>query len=222
MIDLRCLSTIADAGLRPDPEQGREWLRQELSRGEYQQSPLARLRDWFFDQLDRILGQASGASALSTLAAVLILAVLLVVVVLVVRATRREGSGRAFGEQGSALVGSVLSAQEHRRRAEEALAGGRPEETVVEAVRAITRRLVDRVVLADGPGTTAHEMAGTAGAAFPEQAARLRDVADSFDRVHYGQRSATTEEARAALALDDELIGVRPVAAAAVVSAVPR
>ena len=70
-------------------------------------------------------------------------------------------------------------------------------------------RQVERARIDDVPGATAHELAGLLAEATPALADRLRAAADRFDLVLYGDRPATADEARAVLALDDDLVGVR-------------
>ena len=53
-------------------------------------------------------------------------------------------------------------------------------------------------------------MSAVAGRAFPAQAVTLREVADLFDRVQYGARSATRDEAQKVLDLHEGLLRTAP------------
>ena len=104
------------------------------------------------------------------------------------------------------LTDEVISADELRARAEAALAEGRHEDAVVDGFRAVATRQVERGRLADTPGATAHEVAVALGREFPHLRQRVEDGGTLFDAVLYGDRPATAAQARAVLALDDELL----------------
>jgi hypothetical protein len=101
------------------------------------------------------------------------------------------------------------TAAELRARAEAALAAGRAADAVVDGFRALTTRQIERGRIDDRPGATAHEVAHSLGASFPEQRPRVDDSAYLFDLVRYGERPATHEQASRVLELDDDLAAVR-------------
>ena len=82
---------------------------------------------------------------------------------------------------------------------------------MLEAYRAIARSAVERTLLDDLPGRTAHEVAVALVPVFPASAASLATAADVFDAVRYGRRAARVESARDRLALDAALATTRPV-----------
>jgi hypothetical protein len=124
-------------------------------------------------------------------------------------ASRARRTARAAGADRAVLTAEVVTAAQLRARAEAALTEGRAAEAVVEGFRALTVRQVERGRLTEAPGATAHEVATRLAAEHPPYADRVASAAGLFDSVLYGGRPATPEQARAVLALDDDLAGVR-------------
>lgn len=192
--------------MRPDPDQARAWLESELAKAEYhQQGLLQRFLDWLDGLWARLATAASDAGGLSTVLAVALALVVVAVALLVVPRIRR--TPRNGNDDRPVLGGERTSADEHRHRAEVALAEARHSDAVVEGMRALARRMVDRGVLEDTPGSTAHEIALAVADAFPDHRDHLVAVADLFDAVQYGEAAASAEEARNLLTLHDELRG---------------
>lgn len=190
--------------MRPDPDQARSWLESELSKAEYhQQSLLERLQAWLMELWAHLTAAASGASGLSMAAAVTLALVVIALACVVVPRIRRTPAVRR--DHKAVLHPQQVSADEHRSRAEAALAAGDYAEAVVEAMRALARRMVDRGVLEETPGSTAHEIAVAVAEAFPAEKPRLLTAAGLFDAVQYGGESATAEQASSILALHDDL-----------------
>lgn len=196
--------------MRPDPDEARRWLARELLKPEYQPDPITRMKDWFYDRLDEILNQAFNTGGFSVIAGTVILVLLVALIVFIVIRLRRDPTTTTSEPTGSAPLGADRSAAAHYAAARAALAEGNHEAAVVEGVRATAQSLVERTILVPTPGTTAREMSAVAGRAFPAQAASLREVADIFDRVQYGARSATRAEAEKVLAVHDALTRAAP------------
>ena len=199
---------VTVTALRPEPGPARAWLRRELSRPEYHRSLLERFFGWVGDVWDALRGAALDATPLSTAAAVVVVVLLLVVVGLLVSRVRREPVSPLDGDP--VVVTGSGTPEEHRARAEAALAAGAVDRAIVEAFRALALRAVARGVLEDRPGLTAHELARDLQPAFPEQAEQLRRAAQLFDLVFYGDQPAAAGDARAVLDLDDTLRTTRP------------
>jgi hypothetical protein len=204
------LALIPTAGgpIRPDPSAARTWLERELSRPEYRQSPVERLLGWLGDRWDALQAAALGASPLSTGAAVLLLVVLAVLVGLVAARVRRAPPG--VPAAGPVLGSASVSAQEHRRGAEAAMAAGDHDRAVVEAFRTIAARAVERGLLEERPGRTARELATDLDPVLPAHADELTRASALFDQVFYGHRSAVAGEPSTLLDLDDALREARP------------
>ncbi len=199
---------VTDPPLDPSGGDGRSLLRRELLKPEYNdQALISRFVDWLRDKILDGVGAASGSPPYTAFATMVVAVALVLALVWLAARVRRSHAGP--GSAGPALGGERLSANELRRRAEAALDAGRSEEALVDAFRALAVRQVERARIEDVPGATAHELAVLLAEAFGPQAGRLRDTADRFDLVLYGHRAATPDQARAVLALDDDLVGVR-------------
>jgi hypothetical protein len=198
-----------DPPLDPTSAQAREWLEAELRKGSYHESPglLQRLWDWLSDVL---LSTTTGGSLPWWTVWLAVLVGVGVVALLVARSVRAERRMRGPRDRG-VLEGPVRPASEHRAAARAALADGDADTAVLEGYRAIARSAVERTLLDDLPGRTAHEVSVDLGPAFPVHTAALASAADAFDAVRYGRRSASVDTARAVLALDDDLSRARPV-----------
>jgi hypothetical protein len=193
--------------LVPSPDDARSQLRRELVRPEYHdQQLLDRLLRWVDRWFGRTVDAASGAPPLSAAAAVLVGVLLVVGIGVLVSRLRRTPQAAAAG---AVLTDEAVTAAELRARARAALAEERYEDAVVEGFRALTVGQVERGRLDDRPGATAHEVAVALAADHPRLADRVGAGAVLFDRVRYGEREATREQALAVLGLDDELTGVR-------------
>ena len=205
---LRALASPAGAPLDPSPDEAQSWLERELLHPEYhQQNVVERLLTWLDRLIGRGLAAAELASPLSTLAAMVVFLLLLGALVWLLSRTQR--TRRARSTIGPVLGRDVISAAELRARAEAALTGGRPAEALVDGFRALAVRQVERGRLDDSPGATAHEVAMSLAAEFPQHGERVGENARLFDLVRYGDRPATPEQATGVLTLDDELAGAR-------------
>lgn len=197
-----------DPPLDPTSAQAREWLEAELRKGVYREDPslLERLWDWASRALAGTTAEG-GLPAWTIWLAVLVgVAVVALVVARSVRAERRMTGPRRAG----VLDGPVRPAAEHRAAAKAALAAGDADTAVLEGYRAIARSAVERTLLDDLPGRTAHEVSVALFPVFPPYAGSLAFAADTFDAVRYGRRPASADAARAVIALDDDVSQARP------------
>lgn len=194
----------------PSPDEARDLLRTELDRPEYRPSLLERLRTWLSELFDAIFGGLGGAS-LPTWWILLILAglgaALVALVVWIVLRGRRE---RGTVETDGVFGGRRRSAAGHRATAELALAEGRHDDAVVEAVRALAAGLIERALLADTPDLTVHELTLTAGSRFAGERDGLLRTGRAFDEVRYGDRHVDQRTAEEAVALERRISAARP------------
>ncbi len=201
--------------LEPTEEEARRWLVEELSRPEYaaaRPSLLDRAVEWLVDLLTRQSVPAAGdalALTLVTLLVVVVLAVVLRSVGPVRLGGRRARDGAVFDDT------VVLSATEHRTRADRLAAEQRWEDAVRERFRAIVRALEERAVLDERPGRTADESVHEAGLALPTLVEALRSAARTFDDVSYGGRDADARQHQTLVDLDRAVQAARPPALAA-------
>jgi len=171
----------------------REAAQRELSKGIYHADDpgvFERLVDRIVGWLDDRLAQAAGLAPGGTLGLLALLVVLAAAVALILW---RTGPLRRANVRGGPTldVSALVSADEHRRRADAHGHDGRYAEAVRERMRAIVRELEDRGVLEPRPGRTADEVARDAGTVVPAVAADLRAAARLFDEIWFGGRPAT-------------------------------
>ena len=196
--------------LDPSSEQAREWLREELSSGGYttEPSPWQRFVEWLRDALSPDVAVGGG---LPGWVLPLVVAVVLVLAALVVaRLVRPEARARRRGADDGVGLDPRVTSADYRRRAESALGSGDADSALLDAFRALTARAVERTLLGDLPGRTAHEVAATLAPVFPSHATDLAVAANAFDAVRYGRQPTTEATARTVLALDTALASARP------------
>lgn len=196
--------------LTPDPGTARRWLGGELARPTYadRQTWTEIVKDW----LNRHVPGAGSVPGGTPVAVILLLLLVVLLAVVVVRAVPRWRSGptRRSGRT-AVLGGTVLSAEEHRRRARAALEAGDHTTAVQESFRAITRGLQERTVLPERDGLTATEVAAAAAVALPSLADGLHRAAGLFNATTYGDLVPSVEHARFVVDLDAAATAGRPV-----------
>lgn len=138
-----------------------------------------------------------------------ILAVLALLVVGLLLYTRPARQARRRGALFD--TAATLSAAAHRALADRHAAAGEFADAVRERLRAITRDLEDRAIVAPRSGRTATELASEASVALPAHRAELHQAATVFNDIWYGGRKATVEHAGLLSNLDARLAAGRPV-----------
>lgn len=192
--------------LDPSPGEARSLLERELVRPEYHhRNLLQQVLDWVDRFVGRSIDAASHAPPLSTFAAMVVL--LLLALGLGWLLSRARRTARTTEQRRTVLTGESVTAAQLRARAEAALAEGRNADAVVEGFRALAVRQVERGVLDDRPGATAHEVALAIGEVHADQRDRVGGSAALFEAVLYGDRPATSAQASGVLELDDALAG---------------
>ena len=205
--------TSVSARLDPGNDEAREWLRRELAKPAYRDTrdPLERATDaiqkWLTDLLD---GAHAPSDPVPTVVAIVVALALVALVVYTLRFVRRTERRRGDGPE-AVLGDERLTAAQFRARAEQALAEQRHGDCVLDALRAVAAGAVERTLLEDAPSLTAHEIATRLGTPFPTHARDLREAADRFDAVAYGDQEATGAQAEALLALERAVATARPV-----------
>lgn len=195
--------------LDPSSPEARQWVLDELSKGQYTTEPSLWQR--FVEWLRELLAVGPGSGAIPAWAAALVVAVVLAVIALVVvRLVRPEPSTKGVHAGGAVVDDEGLSAADYRARARRATARGDWDAVLLDSYRALAAAAVERTLLTDLPGRTAHEVALALEPVFPGQAAALAASATEFDAVRYGHRRTTEERATAATDLDAALLSTRP------------
>lgn len=206
----------------PDPDTARSWLREELSRPDYQESLLQRVSRWFRDLLDQLQSLTGTSGGLGPLLGVVALVLL---VALGAFLLSRLGAN-ATGQETSAPVftDTRRSAADHRAAARTALEQERWDDAVLESVRALAAGLFERGLAQEHADVTVHELAVRTVTLFPAHRTRIDAVSASFDETRYGDRPAEESHAREAVSLEDDLARLAPSGQAAdgPVVAVPR
>lgn len=198
--------------LDPDRDHARRLLQDELDSGGYQ------LREGVVDRVVRWIGELFGTlgspGALPGWVTWAVLALVLVAVLAVLafaaRGRWRDGRLVAATGTGAVLEGERSTAAEHRRLARQALAAGAHDTAVIQAYRALTAGGLERTLLEDRPGSTAHEVAQALTPVFPDHGSALAAGADRFDAVRYGGHPADAQQARSVVELDAALAQERP------------
>lgn len=199
---------FADPPLDPSSEQARRLLEHELSKPKYgdRRNLVERFVDWVREWIDKLAG---GVGGLDTRWIVLALAVLAVVIGLGLSRVRLR-QGPRLAEDDELLDTRGLSADELRAAGARALADGDLADAYLQYFRALARRGVERTLVAERPGATAHEVSLELARAFPDHRPALHDASDTFDAVRYGGRLPDRTAVEAIRDLDRALSGTRP------------
>ena len=203
-------TTFAGPPLDPSSPEARQWVLDELAKGRYTTEPSLWQR--FVEWLQHLVSGQPGAGLIPAWGAALVVAVVLAVAALVIlRLVRAEPSTRR-GRAGRAVLDDEgLSAADYRARARAAKAGGDWDAVLLDSYRALATSAVERTLLTDLPGRTAHEVALALAPVFPAQVASLAASATEFDAVRYGHRRTTQALATATAELDAIVLAARPV-----------
>ena len=208
-------AAVAGTPLDPHRDEARRLLQEELDSGTYQlqESLVSRVWRWFTDLLPDLTGLGPMPSWVTWAVLATVIAAALAVVAFATRDRWRTGRLGDPGAPGAVLEGRRRPAAEHRAAARAALASGDDGTALLEAYRAVAASAVERALLEDRAGSTAHEVALALAPVFPAEAGALADAADGFDAVRYGGRPASESRARAVVELDDRLQRTSPVVA---------
>jgi len=200
------------AAPRLGPDEARERILEELAKDEYDDSPgivawlLGAIEDW----LARMVDGVDGSSATQTVIAVLLALLLAAVVVLVLRRTGLLRRSPALAVDAALDAEPVLSGEELRGAARDAIDAGRTDDGTVLALRALVRDLEERTLLDVATGMTAHEAATRAALTFPDLRGRLQRGADVFDTAAYSVRSVGGKPAEDMLRLAEYIAETSP------------
>lgn len=196
--------------LNPDSPTARDWVERELSKGIYrdERGLIDRFIDWLIDFLNQLPGGAGGLPGWIIWLACAF--VLVIGAVAAARTLRTDVRRTTTGDNDGVLGAERLTAAEYRARAQQSLADGDASAAVLDAYRAIVAAAIERTLLDDLPGQTAHEIALTLSPVFATYATGLATAADTFDAVRYGKRGADRRDAQTILDLDAALLETTP------------
>lgn len=197
--------------LDPGNDQARQWLADELAKGRY--VPGFDVWGWLERMLSRLqVTQVGGVSLPGWVVPLVATVVVVTALILVLRAGDSELRRRPR-KSGSFVDDATLTAADYRRLSAEAEAAGDWNVVALQSFRAFAVSAVERALLEERPGRTAHEAVVDLRQVFPSHRERMDDAAEVFDLVRYGDGTATRESALAVRELDDELRRTRPVLA---------
>lgn len=186
-------------------DQAAEEARRELSKGIYEHRDdnlIARALDaflrWMNDLFDEVAMRSPGGSW-----GVVILIGLIALLVAVI--FWRAGALRTTRTARQAVFGDdpVRSARQYRSEAEAAAASGQYAIAVKARFRACAAELVERTILDDRAGRTAHEVTDDAARAVPALLESLQPAAQVFDEVVYGNRPAGPSQYEVVVTADE-------------------
>lgn len=187
-----------------DRDSAAEAAHRELAKPIYEHpSPIDRLINWIFDQLDYLefrAGELPGGWFTILVTTLVVIAAAVLLVRIARRAVRTRG-GADFG----LFESGELTAAEHRAAAELAASQGDWSSAIRHRLRAVARQLEERTILTPVPGRTANELAADAGRELPSLAAEFRAAAEIFNDVSYGDRPGTEQSYRKIADLDDHI-----------------
>lgn len=203
--------TLLSSVLDPETDEARRWLQNELARGEYNrpESVVERVVTWLGERLAFTVNLIPGVGGLGSVIILLVVVAAVVGAVLMIRGRWRRRALTAR-DTGAVLDDPSLTPADYRARASSAFSSGQWDAALLDYYRAIASEAVQRTVLDERPGRTAHEVALELRDAFPDQHAELLQAAADFDDVRYGQGHTTRDRAQAVRDLDRSLRRARP------------
>lgn len=188
----------------------RSEAKDELSRAIYNDakpSLLVRALNWVIEHVRDLLDRASSATPGGVFGLLTIVALLALGVVVAVRL----GKLRRPQSTGDGLDAPIaVTADQLRSEAEQLVRDGRFADAVRARLRAVVRTLEDRALIEPRPGRTATEVARDAGTVAPTLRPALDAAAGTFSEVWYGGRTASEQDYRVVVDLDDALRRHRP------------
>lgn len=199
------------ADLDPSGDEARQWVGDELARGDYRdtRSLFERLMRWLVQKIaDLQDNQGSGGVSLPPFVIAIVVVVILAAVAYLLTKIRVEQ--KTLTDRQSVLGDSQLTADQLRERASAAMTDGRWGDAVLDLTRAIAREADDRTLLTDAPSLTAHEIGSQLAGVFPAHVAAVVAAMDLFDAVAYGGRDATRADADSVRATEDTIRRARP------------
>jgi hypothetical protein len=201
-------AAAAAAGPAPvSRREGQQLARAELSKAMYH--PGLPIIERIEQAISRFLNSA-GVSVPVGWWSIVALAALAVIIVAAVLAWIGPVARSRSRTADPLLSSTQLSARGHREQAERLAAAGDYSAAIIESVRAIAMELEERGVLPPRVGRTADEFAAEAGQALPGHSAGLREAAQLFDDVRYGERAGTASGYQRLRDLDARLRSARP------------
>lgn len=168
----------------PSPDEGRELLRRELLKPDYQEKRdwLHEFLLWLLNPLNRFFPKDAQIPTKPIL--ILLIVVLLGVGAWLIYSRFLRSSKKEAPQVSDALVDPTIAPDEYRNQAMR-LRVSDPEEAVKAAFRAIIARLDRSGLTSTAPGRTVGDVARTIGGRYPELRPAAQESASSFDIAAY-------------------------------------
>lgn len=206
------LPSASHRAVVPDDDEARKWLIDELAEGQYQEAEpniLERIATGILEWLGSIFAglrplEAGPGTLIMVLGAAAVIAVAVWLIKPRLNARRKVAVTGVFAGQ------TVLTASEHRQLATAAAGSQEWDIALTERLRAVIRSAEERGIIDRSPGRTAGETGVQLRAAFGPAGDGTAWLADKFNEVHYGNRSADEADYQRATAIDDALTRTRP------------
>lgn len=211
---------MAAIPLNPDDVTARDWLVQELSKGEYlraKPNPFDEFINGLWEWVQSLFAHTpDGVFGINPTLILIILGIILLIALVAIFGRPRSLARRAVASTAGVFSESdERTAAELRRAATEAAARGDWSLALVEQYRALARSLADRTLIRMRPGTTAQQVAAQATQPFPSARGPLTQAAALFDAVRYADEPADAGMYAQVRDLDTELARAHPALAVA-------
>lgn len=171
-----------------DRDSARSLLEDELADAQYQRELAGPLRDLIDSVLEWLEGSALSLGPVTVQWGPILVAALVVAAALLVILLVRPRMQRGRRSEPAVSIEAGMTAADLRNRAAAHATAGRYDDAARDSFRAIVRTAEEQYVLSAQSGRTASEIAASLSAAYPQEAARLREAADLFNQSVYARR----------------------------------
>lgn len=171
-----------------DRDSARSLLEDELADAQYQRELAGPLRNLIDSVLEWLEGSALSLGPVTVQWGPMLVAALVVAAALLVILLVRPRMQRGRRSEPAVSIEAGMTAADLRNRAAAHATAGRYDDAARDSFRAIVRTAEEQYVLSAQSGRTASEIAASLSAAYPQEAARLREAADLFNQSVYARR----------------------------------
>lgn len=193
-----------------DRDSARSLLEDELADAQYQRELAGPLRDLIDSVLEWLEGSALSLGPVTVQWGPILVAALVVAAALLVILLVRPRMQRGRRSEPAVSIEAGMTAADLRNRAAAHATAGRYDDAARDSFRAIVRTAEEQYVLSAQSGRTASEIAASLSAAYPQEAARLREAADLFNQSVYARRPLQQVHFHRVSELDLQLVEQSP------------
>lgn len=193
-----------------DRDSARSLLEDELADAQYQRELAGPLRNLIDSVLEWLEGSALSLGPVTVQWGPILVAALVVAAALLVILLVRPRMQRGRRSEPAVSIEAGMTAADLRNRAAAHATAGRYDDAARDSFRAIVRTAEEQYVLSAQSGRTASEIAASLSAAYPQEAARLREAADLFNQSVYARRPLQQVHFHRVSELDLQLVEQSP------------